>query len=184
VAEATPARIIEHHPAVVFHRQRGLQGVIGLAGALRGRRCDVTLNMQRYMKSVFPTMLSGARVRVGLPPSQTRDTVALFHTHHLAERPWCHTQDLLLGYRGALGLPADALVEWRITFSGGERAERDRFFDALGTTPVASVVPATANPKKDWPAERYPRLVEALTRELGYRVLLIGGPGSRERAVA
>ena len=75
-------------------------------------------------------------------------------------------------------------MEWRITFSGGERAERDRFFDALGTTSVAGVVLATANPKKDWPAERYPRLVEALTRELGYRVLLIGGPGSRERAVA
>ena len=188
VAEAAPARILEHHPAVdeivVFRRQRGLQGVIELAGALRGRRCDVTLNMQRYMKSVFPTMLSGARVRVGLPPSKTRDAVALFHTHHLAERPWCHTQDLLLGYREALGLPADALVEWRITFSDGERAERDRFFGALGTTPVAGVVLATANPKKDWPAERYPRLVEALTRELGYRVLLIGGPGSRERAVA
>ena len=188
VAEAAPARILEHHPAVdeivVFRRQRGLQGVIELAGALRGRRCDVTLNMQRYMKSVFPTMLSGARVRVGLPPSKTRDAVALFHTHHLAERPWCHTQDLLLGYREALGAAggctggvAHHVLRWGACRTGP-------FLRCAGTTPVAGVVLATANPKKDWPAERYPRLVEALTRELGYRVLLIGGPGSRERAVA
>ena len=41
----------------------------------------------------------------------------------------------------------------------------------------------TANPAKDWPAERYPPLADALAR-VGWRVFLLGGPGRRERAVA
>ena len=40
---------------------------------LSGRGCDIALNMQRYFKSVFPTVLTGARTRVGLPRSKTRD---------------------------------------------------------------------------------------------------------------
>jgi heptosyltransferase I len=187
VAEPAPARVLEHHPAVddivVFHKRRGLSGVLELAAALRARPCDVVLNMQRYLKSVFPTVLSGARVRIGLPPSKTRDGVSRFNTHHLAERPWCHTQDLLLGYRELLGVPADAPVEWRITFSDGEMDERDRWFAQLGDGPVAGLVLATANPKKDWPAERHLPLARGLAA-LGYRVLLIGGPSERERAVA
>lgn len=187
VAEPAPARVLEHHPAVdevvVFHKARGARGVAGLAATLRGRRCGVTLNMQRYLKSVFPTLLTGARVRVGLPRSKTRDGVSLFNTHHLSERPWCHTQDLLLGYRAALGLPADGPVEWRITFSPDEAAERARFFATLAGAPVAGLVLGTANPKKDWPAERYPPLARALAAR-GWRVLLIGGPSTRERAVA
>src|SRR5690606_17862718 len=118
-----------------FHKARGLAGVLELASALRGRRCEVALNMQRYLKSAFPTLLSGARVRVGLPPSKTRDGIALLHTHHLPEGPWRHTQDLLLGYRGTLGLPEDAPVEWRVTFAEEERAEQARFFDGLRDRP-------------------------------------------------
>ena len=187
VAEPAPARVLEHHPSVdeivVFRKRRGLRGVIELAGMLRGRPCDVTLNMQRYLKSVFPTLLLGARVRVGLPRSKTRDGVSLFNTHHLAERPWAHTQDLLLGYRAALGLPADGPVEWRITFSGDERTDQKHWFHELTVRPVVGVVLATANPRKDWPAKHYPPLVDALAG-MGYRVVLIGGPGKEERSVA
>jgi heptosyltransferase I len=169
---------------VVFNKRRGLSGVLELAAALRSRPCDVVLNMQRYLKSVFPALLLGAPVRVGLPPSKTRDGVSFFNTHHLAERPWVHTQDLLLGYRAALGLPGDAPVEWGVTFSEKERDEQRRWLDEVGELPVVGVVLATANPRKDWPAERYPPLVARLESELGYRVVLIGGPGREERRVA
>ena len=187
IAEPTAARVLEHHPSVdeivVFDKARGMDGVIALAQALRGRPCDLTLNMQRYLKGVFPSLLSGAPVRVGLPPSKTREGVRFFNTHHLPEGPWRHTQDQLLAYREVLGLPADAPVEWGISFSEEERATQARFFRDLGDAPVAGVVLATANPKKDWPVDSYPALVDALSQK-GYRVLLIGGPGVRERTAA
>ena len=184
IAEPAPARVLEHHPAVdevvVFRKDRGARGVLELAAALRGRACDVTLNLQRYFKGVFPSVLSSARVRVGLPRSKTRDGVSLFNTHHLSERPWCHTQDLLLGFREPLGIPADDPVEWGVTFSTAERAEQAAFFDRFDR-PVAGLVVASANRRKDWPAERWGALADALDQELGYRVLLLGGPGQRDR---
>jgi heptosyltransferase I len=120
---------------------------------------------------------------LGLDPSKTRDGVSWFHTHHLPPGPWRHTQDLLLGFREPLGIAEDAPVEWRITFSPTEEAERTRFFRSLPEGPVAGLVLATANPRKDWPPERYGPLADGL-HELGYTVLLIGGPGARERRAA
>ena len=188
VAEPAPARVLDHHPdvdeVVVFHKRRGLAGVRALTDAFRGRPCDLTLNMQRYIKGAFPSLLSGAPVRIGLPPSKTRDGVARLNTHHLPEGPWRHTQDMLLEYRDALGLPADARVRWRVTFSEAERRAQRDFLETLPEgRPVAGLVLGTANAKKDWPPERYPELAAALTA-LGYTVVLVGGPSERERAVA
>lgn len=187
IAEPAPARVLHHHPSVdevvVFRKARGLAGAMELRDDLARRPCDLTLNMQRYFKSVLPTLFSGAPVRVGLAPSRTRDGVSWFNTHHLPEGPWRHTQDLLLQFRDVLGLPKRDPVTWRITFSPGEREERDRFFTELSSRPVAGLVLATANPRKDWPAERYAPLADAL-HDRGYTVLLIGGPGPREAEAA
>lgn len=188
VAEAAPAEILRHHPAVdevvVFRKRTGLSGIRRLRADLSGNRCDVTLNMQRYFKSVVPTLLSRALVRVGLPRSKTRDGVSLFNTHHLPEQSWRHTQDMFLDYRKVLGLPEDGPIEYRITFSAEEREEQRAWFAPLTDRPVVGVVLATANRAKDWPAERYVDLVERLEADFGYHVLLIGGPSPAERDAA
>lgn len=188
VAEPAPAAVLAHHPAVdrvvVYRTRDGLRGLGDLRRQMAGTRADLTLNIQRYLKSAWPTLFSGAPVRVGLPPSKTRDGVRLFSTHVLRETPWKHSQDLFLDFRWALGVPRDAPVRWDITLSAEEEAERAAFFASLGGRPVASLVIASANPKKDWPAERYARLADTLERDLGFEVLLLGGPSSRERAVA
>jgi heptosyltransferase I len=190
IAEPAPAQVLAHHPAVdrvvSFRKGAGMAGVVELFDALRPTPCDVTINLMRYLKGVFPALASGAPVRLGLPPSKTRDGVRWFNTHHLSERPWCHTQDLFLGFRAPLGLPAGAPVEWRIAFSREERTAQAAFFEPLAERgrPVAGLVLATANPAKDWPADRHIELVERLEGELGLTVLLIGGPSTAEREVA
>lgn len=187
VAEPAPAEVLRHHPAideiVVFRKRDGLGGAVRLRERLASSPCDITLNMQRYFKSVPPTLFSGSPVRVGLDRAKTRDGVSWFNTHHLARGPWRHTQDLLLGFRAPLGIPEEAPVEWRVTFSLEEDEESSRFFGGLPDAPVAGLVLATANPRKDWPADRYSVLAEQLL-DLGYVVLLVGGPSVRERAAA
>jgi heptosyltransferase I len=49
---------------------------------------------------------------------------------------------------------------------------------------VATIVPASANAKKDWPAERWAAVADALAGDFGFRVLLAGGPGEREQRIA
>lgn len=190
IAEAAPADVLRHHPAVdrvvIFRKTAGLAGVHAVFEALRGTRCDVAVNFMRYFKSVFPLFALGAPVRLGLPPSKTRDGIRFAHTHQLAEGPWCHTQDLFLRFRDSLGLPNDAPVEWRITFSRGERDRQAAFFVPLRATgrPIIGIVLATANAAKDWPAERYPALVAGLTAEFGAHIVLIGGPSAAEDQAA
>jgi len=188
VAEPAPAELLAHHPAVdrviVYRSRAGTRGLRELGRAMADVRADLTLNVQRYFKSVWPTLLSRAPVRVGLPPSKTRDGVRFAHTHVLAEGPWKHSQDLFLEFRWALGVDPRAPVRWEITLSPEERERGRLFFAGLEGRPVASLVVASANPKKDWPAERWARLADALDRDLGFRVVLLGGPSTRERAVA
>jgi len=170
---------------VVFRSREGVAGVRALHRAMRDVRADLTLNVQRYFKSVWPTLFSGSPLRVGLPPSKTRDGVRFVHTHVVEETPWKHSQDLFLDFRGALGVPRDAPVAWGITFSAEERAEQATFRATLEPDrPVVSLVLASANPRKDWHAEGYAAVADRAERELGAQVLLLGGPSDRERRLA
>lgn len=191
IAEPAPAEVVRNHPAVdeviAFEKRAGWRGVRDLNAALRGRRCDVTLNMMRYFKGALASMITGAPQRVGLPASKTRDGAAWFNTTSLEECPWMHTQDLFLRFRVPLGIPTDAPVEWQVTFTDSEREERDAFFTAVRSShdgPVVGLVLGTANPKKDLPVERLPPLVRALQERVGAHVILVGGPSTREREAA
>lgn len=188
VVEPMPAPLLEGHPAiddvVVYRKKRGVAGVRELWGALRGRDFDLAINLNIYFKSVWPTMLSGAPIRLGFDRERSRDMVWLFHNRRLPTRPRQHTQDMFLEFLAMLGVPAEPL-EWRITLTQEERAQQASFFDALGRDrPVVSLVPATANPKKDWLADGFAQLVDALEHDFGFRTLLVGGPSEREAAIA
>lgn len=189
VAEPAPAAVLEHHPAVdrivVYRTRDGLRGLRDLRRAMKGVRADLTLNAQRYVKSVWPTLMSGAGDRVGLPRAISRDGIWIAHTHLLPDGPWKHTQDLFLDFRPVLGVPRDAEIAWDITFSEQERAASRAFFAGLDPgRPTAALVLASANRAKDWPAERYAALADHLAEEHGFQVLLVGGPSAAERSAA
>jgi len=187
IVEPMPAGILDPHPAidrvVVFHKKEGLRGIRRLARDLAGEWFDLTLNFNVYFKSVWPTVLTRAPYRLGFERGRARDGVWLFANRHLPARPRRHTQDLFLEFLEVLGVPAEPL-EWQLMLTEEERAEQARFFEPLARGPVVGIVPASANPKKDWPAHRYVPLVDAIHREVGARTVLIGGPGARETAIA
>jgi heptosyltransferase I len=190
VAEPMPATILAHHPAVddviVYRRRDGVAGVRALAAAMRGRRFDVALNLNVYLKSAWPTLLSRAPRRVGFGRDRARDGVWLAATDRLPPRPRAHTQDMFLEFLDALGVPHHAPAapaDWGITFSAEERAEQAAWFAARDERPLAVIVPASANGAKDWRAERWAAVADALARDHGFEVALVGGPGERETAI-
>jgi heptosyltransferase I len=188
VAEPAPAAVLRHHPSVddviEFHRKDGLAGVMDLWRSFRGRRFDLALNMQRHSKALFPTILSGAPVRVGLDRDKVREGVWRFSTHHIEPAPWVHTQDLLLRFLDRLGVSRPEPLEWRITFSAGEREAQRAFFEALPDGPVVGLALGSGAAAKDWEPERYVSVADRLADEFGATVLLVGGPGSREQGAA
>lgn len=188
VAEPAPARVLRGHPSVdhviVFHKQEGLRGIDRLRDQFRGRRFDLTLNMQRHFKGVFPTLFSGAPTRIGLDRGKVREGVWRFSNHHIEPEPWGHTQDMLLRFLKPLGIPRPDPLEWRITFSEAERESQEEFFGALPPGPVVGLVLGSNVARKDWPPERYVELADAIADRYGATVLLIGGPGDREAVAA
>lgn len=187
VVEPMPAPILRPHPSVddvvVYRRRLGFRGVRELARELWGRRFDVTLNLNVYTKSVWPTLLSRAPHRVGFDRARTFEGVWLAANHRLEPRPRGHTVDMFLEFAAHLGVRVPAAPEWRIRFTEEEERERAEFFAGMDR-PVAAVVPASAIHRKDWIPERWARVVDALEHDFGFRVVLMGGRGERETAVA
>ena len=187
VAEPVPSFVVRPHPAVddvvVYRKRDGLAGVRALHRDLRSRRFDVTLNLNVYFKSVWPTWFSGAQRRIGFDRARSHEGIWLFANEHLPSRPRAHTQDMFLEFLEFLGVAREP-IEWRIEFTGAERAAQQAFFGSLRDRPNVALVPASANPKKDWVPERYARVIEALDAEFGARALLVGGPSPRERELA
>ncbi|MGH7552466.1 MAG: glycosyltransferase family 9 protein [Longimicrobiales bacterium] len=187
VVQSMPAGILMPHDAidrvVLFHRQRGARGVIALRRELRGDRPDLTLNLNIDFKSVWPTVISPAPLRLGFERGRSRDGTWFFCNRHLPPRTRTHTQDMFLEFLEVLRVPAHSL-EWRLRPTASEQEEQERFFVRLDGRPVAAIVPASANPKKDWPPSRYIELVDRVHAELDLQPILIGGPGVRETEIA
>ena len=70
VVEPMPSEALLHHPSVdeivIYRKKNGLRGVMDLRRDLAGRRFDLTLNLNVYGKSAWPTLLSrGSQPGVG-----------------------------------------------------------------------------------------------------------------------
>jgi heptosyltransferase I len=186
VAEPVPAQVLAHHPAVddvvLFHRRQGLRGVRALWRELARWGFDLTLNLNVYFKSIWPTLLSRAPDRLGFDRGRTRDGVWLASTRRLPPGPRRHTQDMFLEFLDALGVERNP-VEWRLGPTPSELEEQAAFFRRFDR-PVAALVPASANPRKDWLPDRLAAVADALAHDFGYAPVLVGGPSPRERRLA
>lgn len=188
IVEPMPAGILRHHPAVddvvVYYKRWGLRGTIDLWRILRGRRFDATVNLNIYLKGIPPTVLSRAPLRIGFARPRSRDLAWLALNRRVQPRLRQHLGDDFLQLLEPLGIPPPEPPEWRIGFTELERDAQREFFARLDGRPVATIVPASGRWAKDWPAERWARVAEALDREHGLQVVLAGGPGLRETAIA
>ncbi|HSJ05207.1 MAG TPA: glycosyltransferase family 9 protein [Longimicrobiales bacterium] len=187
VVEPMPAGILDPHPAVdqviVYEKRKGARGVADLRRRMAREQFDLAINLNIYFKSIWPLLFSRASRRWTFGRDRARDGVWLAGNRHLPPRPRRHTQDMFLEFANALGI--DPLpLEWRLMATEAERAEQRRFLDMLDGRPAVALVPASANTNKDWPAERYVAVADAIEGDMGARCVLVGGPGERETRAA
>ena len=189
VIQPVPRLLVEGHPAidefVVFRRRRGLDAWAGfaeLADAMRGRSFDLLLGLQVYFKAGVLTALAPARVKLGFDRVRARDLQWLFTTDRIPPRGQRHVQDQYFEFLERLGIDPEP-VEWGVELTVGERAAQEAFFQGLDR-PACAVVVGTSKPEKNWHAEGYARVLEAMEEEHGLRPVLVGGPSPVERAMA
>lgn len=189
VIQPVPHQLVAGHENVdefvLFRRRRGRQAwrsFTDISRDLGGRRFDLLINLQVYLKAGLITSIARAKVKLGFDRRRARDMNWLFTTHRIPPRPVGHVQDQYFEFIEHLGIDPEP-VEWRIGISDAEREAQRAFFDGLDR-PACGLVVGTSKPAKNWAPERYARLVEALEVDFGLRCLLLGGPSAAEQAAA
>lgn len=188
VIQPVPHMLVKNHEAVdefvVFHRRRGLDAIASyrqLRRDLHGRKFDLLINLQVYLKAGLITAVAPAKIKLGFDRRRARDMNWLFTTHRIPARETGHVQDQYFEFLQYLGIDPQP-VEWKLTLTDAERAAQREFFAPLGRT--CAIVVGTSKPAKGWAPNRYARVIEALETELGLRCVLVGGPSEFERDAA
>jgi heptosyltransferase I len=186
---------------VIFHRgdrrrtpgglARGLGSIrrtarklSAVAGRQPGKRFDLVLDLQVYLKAGLLTALTPGRVKLGFDRRRSRDLNRIFTTHHIPSIPggYAHTQDQYFEFLGYLGVDPEPLA-YDLALTDQEQEAKARFFQGLDR-PVCSVVVASSDPRKDWRPDGYAEVLEALYHDFGLQPILVGGGSHRETSVA
>jgi heptosyltransferase I len=185
VIQPGPHALVAGHPAVdefvVFDRKRGWRAFADVRRALAGRRFDLVLARQVYLKAGVVTALIDSPRKLGFDRARARDFNWLFTSERIAPRGQRHVQDQYFEFLEHLGVPP--LLEWRL---GPTEAEAARYAPLLAgiDRPTVALVVGTSKPGKEWPAERYAKVVDVLEGDLGVRTMLVGGRSPRELEAA
>jgi heptosyltransferase I len=184
ILQPGPASLVRGHPDVdevlVFERKRGWRAFAELRRTLRHRHFDVVLAMQQYFKAGLITAMTRAPRKIGFDRARSRDGTWLFANEHLTPRGERHFQDQYLEFAEAIGVDPQPLT-WNLGPWASEIAYQDRFVSQL-SRPAATIVVATSKPDKDWPADRWADVCDALDEEFGLQPVLVGGLSPRELA--
>ena len=183
VLQPGPAGLVRGHPMVdeivLFERRAGVRGFLDLRRALAGRRFDLVLNLQVYLKAGIITGMTDAPVKLGFDRARARDGNWLFTTHRVPPHPMQHVQDQYLEFCDWLEVPHQP-VRWDLgPWDDAERAAQRSFLSRF-ERPIAPIVVATSKPEKDWLPERWAQVCDALWHDFGVQPVLVGARSPRE----
>lgn len=186
VIQPGPAGLVRGHPAVdelvIFERKRGIRGFLDMRRELAGKRFDLVILLQPYLKAAVIAGFARAPLKLGYDRARARDLSWLPLNRQLPPHPPQHIQDQYLEFVAALGIPAEPLV-WDLGPTDEESARYAALLPAHEGPTLAFVV-GTSKPEKEWPAERYAAVMDALAESHGARSILVGGLSPRETAAA
>ncbi|MDQ3951086.1 MAG: glycosyltransferase family 9 protein [Gemmatimonadota bacterium] len=182
VLQPGPATLVRGHGSVdeilLFDRGRGLRAFADIRRELSRRVFDVVMNLQVYLKAGIVTHLAKAPVKLGFDRARARDFNWLFTTHRIPPRQPRHVQDQYFEFLDFLGVPNEPVI-WGLGPWPHERDWQRDFFKSF-ERPAAAIVLATSNPQKDWPADRWAAVTDALWHDFGLEPVLVGGRSVRE----
>jgi len=177
--------LVAPHPAVDeflrFDRSGGARAFLDFRRTVAGRRFDVVLALQVYFKAGLLTGLLPASRKVGFDRARARDANWLFTSERIQPHAPQHVQDQYFEFLDHLGVPA--IREWEFAFSPQEEAARRDFYGSL-ERPALAVIVGTTRPEKNWPPERYARVLEAAEADFGLQPLIVGSESPMERRLA
>jgi heptosyltransferase I len=184
ILQPAPATLVRDHRSVdeilIFDRSGGTRAFASIRHELSRRRFDLVINLQVYFKAGIVTAFTKAPIKLGFDRARARDMNWLFTNRRIPAQPIQHVQDQYFEFLTALGVSPEP-IEWDLGPWPQER-EWQHSFRASMDRPIASIVVATSKPEKDWLPDRWAAVSDALYRDFGMQVVLVGGKSPREVA--
>jgi heptosyltransferase-1 len=152
----------------------------GLIRALRAERFDLVLDLQGLLKSGLWAWLSGGRRRIGLGSREgsrllMTETVSRRVDSPLMSKEYRKLAEVLGAEPGAFTLD--------IAVSAVDRESATALLRDHGVSgSYAIIAPFTTRPQKHWPDQYWVELAHRMVEETRLPLLMLGGPGDRERA--
>jgi heptosyltransferase I len=182
VLQPAPASLVHGHPAVdeiiPFDPALGARAFVAVRRALAGRTFDLVLDLQVALKAGLVTAMTRAPVKLGFDRARARDFNWVFTTYRIPPGPRQHVQDQYFEFLAALGVSPEP-VRWDLGPWADERPWQREFFAGF-ERPVAAIAVATSRADKDWSAERWAEVSDALWDQFGLEPVLVGGRSPRE----
>ena len=179
-----PATLVRGHPAVdeiiEFSARGGLAAWRQMRRQLQAREFDLVLDLQVAIKAGLLTSLIHAPVKLGFDRRRARDLNWLFTNHRIPAHANQHVQDQYFEFLDYIGVPHDR-VEWGL---GPWPSETGMLERVLPNAPrrFAAIAVATSKPDKDWPADGWATVIDALHEQHGLESVLVGGKSPVELA--
>ncbi len=166
---------------ISYDKKGGLGELRRLRRLLAGRRFDLLLHMQLAFRASMIASLVSSPLKLGFDRRRARELQWLFTNRRIAARGDEHVLDGLLGFADALGVPPTP-PRWDLPLPASAHAYARRLIP--DTRPTLLVSACSSHSARNWRAERYAAVADHAQRVHGMRVILCGGPGSTERAMA
>ena len=177
LVESRWAALVQLHEqidnVIIFNRTWRLSAVGHLYHDLRREHFDITLDLQRILKSGFFSLLSGAERRIGFHRRNAKEFNWIFNNEHIG----CFSDDLpkirhYLKFTEHLGLPVPTTLDFGLSSLNADRTA-PRVITEL-RQPFAAVVLGTSWEAKNWHYEGYLSLIRQILADRTLKVALLG----------
>jgi lipopolysaccharide heptosyltransferase II len=177
LVEPTSAELVGLHPRIdkiiIFNRSKNILGVWKLYKALSQEYFDISLDLQRHLKSGFFSFLSKAKRRIGFYRYNAKELNWIFNNEHID-----HVSDEMpklyhyLKFTEHLGLPDPVSLEFGFSSFNERRAGPEII--AQIREPFIAIVMGSSWESKNWFFEGYHQLVIDILSRKKRRVVLLG----------
>ncbi len=170
--EHSIVRDIEGVSFIVFDKTRFLREIFRLYNLLKGQEFDVLLQMQASLRSSFLSLAVRAVRKIGFDEGRSKDFQTFFSNERIDSDERVHMVDTFLDFARKAGVRY-APPEWRLA-TNRMKTELDGLSLRLPER-FYIVSPCSSKPIRNWGAERYAAVVQAIWKKYGIICLITGG---------
>lgn len=163
---------------IVFDKAARRDGFRAVREKLAGRRFDALLHMQIALRANLLSVLVKSPLRIGYDRARSKDLHGFFINCRIPARSGEHVLDAMASFLEPLGL-RQSEVRWDIPVAADAEAFAARLLPPGPRTLLIS--PTSSHRLRNWRPERYAAVADHAAHELGWRVVLCGGPSEFER---